>query len=67
MAGVFRKIGFILTGYYVLIFKSETEEIRRKRKICSTCQFRKYFVCGECGCVISAKTASDDECPKGFW
>lgn len=67
MEGIFRKIGTILTGYYVLIFKSENEEIKRKRLICKDCQFRKYLVCGECGCVILAKTASDDECPKNYW
>lgn len=68
MAKIFRKIGHILSGYYVLMFENPTPEAVKRKVICKDCSLRKYFVCGECGCVISAKVVLEEEsCPLGKW
>lgn len=47
----------------------EVEEFARDRMvICGLCPSREGNRCGECGCILSAKTRSpDSECPLGKW
>lgn len=36
--------------------------------ICQKCEFNKLSICQKCGCVLKAKTKSEDaECPVGKW
>ncbi len=47
------------------LFTGENKELMKKRlSVCGSCDRRKWFVCGECGCPLKAK-ASDPEniCP----
>lgn len=51
----------MLTGH-------DSKKAIERRLICKNCEFRKYLICGECGCVISAKVQLDEEeCPVGKW
>ena len=37
-------------------------------EICKTCPHNKHGICDICGCVLKAKTMSEDsECPDGKW
>jgi len=37
---------------------------RKRLVICSHCEKRNWFMCGECGCPLIAKSRLDDEeCP----
>lgn len=54
-------------GNLVVPSAARTEESKRRFKICDTCEFRKGIICGECGCVLVAKTRSDSQCPKNKW
>lgn len=39
-----------------------------RRNICNDCPSRRSILCGQCGCIIRAKTAIDNEkCPIGKW
>lgn len=68
MERMFKKLGQILTGYYLLIFFKKSDISKARQTICSKCPKRKLLVCGECGCVISAKvTLIEEECPLGKW
>jgi len=50
------------------MFENPTPEAVKRKVICKDCSLRKYFVCGECGCVISAKVVLEEEsCPLGKW
>lgn len=46
-----------------------TQETKNNRRnICNNCESRKAFLCSECGCIIRAKTAVDNEkCPIQKW
>lgn len=56
-----------LKGWFVFLFLRRSQKAKDRLAICDDCEFRKGFVCGECGCVLSAKAESDDDCPKGYW
>jgi len=64
-----RKIESIILGWWYLITnRGWSPLVYRRLKICSSCQYRKWFVCGECGCVLKAKARlPEEQCPKGFW
>jgi len=37
-------------------------------EICKSCEHNKLGICEKCGCVLKAKTKSEDsECPVGKW
>ena len=68
MERILRKIGHILTGWFLTLILWDSWWAKERRKICKGCEFRKYFVCGECGCVIAAKSRiKDEECPAKKW
>lgn len=50
-------------------FSGKNRELMKSRlKVCNDCVFRKWIVCGACGCELHAKaTIEEEECPKGFW
>lgn len=60
---------YMLQGWGNLVIPSEatTEESKRRFQICNPCEFRKGTLCGECGCVLVAKTRSESKCPKNKW
>lgn len=62
------KILTIISGFWLWITnRNNTLSLNRMNK-CIDCPFRKGLTCGECGCVLQAKTRlPEEECPKGFW
>lgn len=70
-----RNLNNIATGWLNYI-KGElgilSEEIKQKAearlKICETCEFRVKNSCGQCGCILTAKTKDPNSvCPKSKW
>lgn len=66
------KLSAIVEGWKNFIFHDpEIEKIALERaKICSTCPSNKFSICGECGCMLSAKTRSTKStnvCPLNKW
>lgn len=57
----------IIIGWWFWITNQNSKIVKTRLKICSSCEFRKWFVCGECFCPLQAKARSDDDCPKGKW
>lgn len=71
----------IFKGWTRTLLKQNTQEAKRKAKICINCEFiekGKYefikddeikeaegAVCGICKCPLIPKLRSDDKCPKG--
>jgi hypothetical protein len=47
----------------------DSQEAKRKRKICSTCANRKGLRCGLCGCPLKALSLTGDnsDCDAGKW
>lgn len=64
-----RTIKAFITGWFLLLTFQDNQEVQRKRKICSTCEHRKNFRCGLCGCPLSALTRSGDNdmCDAKKW
>lgn len=62
-----KKLFRIFLGWYYWITNRNSPIARERLKICTSCEFRKGFLCGECGCVLQAKARIDDECPKDKW
>lgn len=62
-----KKLSSILLGWWFWITNRNSLTARKRLKICASCEFRKWFVCGECFCPLQAKARSDDDCPKGKW
>jgi hypothetical protein len=55
-----------------MIFKKRSDMAKRRLKICSNCGYREYiagqYVCGLCGCFLSAKAEVEDEkCYDNKW
>lgn len=68
MAKLLRKVGQILSGFYLLMLGEKTEKSLERKGICLECEKRRYLACGECGCIISAKVLiEEEECPIGKW
>jgi len=68
MARLFDKLKRILTGFYLVLTGNDSPMAIKRRLICKDCELRKGLVCGECGCVISAKVQlEEEECPVGKW
>ncbi len=50
----------------LILANQDTKDNRRN--ICNDCESRKAFLCGECGCIIRAKSAiANEKCPIGKW
>jgi hypothetical protein len=48
--------------------KSYQEERKVRLGECRKCEYKKNFVCTECGCLVFLKTAlPNTECPAGKW
>lgn len=62
-----KKLTSIILGWWYWITNQNSKTARVRLKICSSCEFRKWFVCGECFCPLISKARSDDDCPKGKW
>lgn len=62
-----KKLSRIILGWYYWITNRNNELARKRLAICASCEFRKWFVCGECFCPLQSKARSDDDCPKGKW
>ena len=45
----------------------QNSEVTARLKVCSTCEHRKDFRCGVCGCPLSARSRSKYGCPKDYW
>ncbi len=68
MAGAIKKIRDIFTGWFLMVVLHDTNEAKRRRKICKSCEFRKGFRCGVCGCPLKALSLVDEPlCDKGKW
>lgn len=77
------KIGIIGKAWIEVLKGKTTEEQKRRAEICGGCpsaKHKKYLeffkeeliqakgmVCNECGCPLSAKIRSEDDCPKNLW
>lgn len=66
------KLNEIVNGWGNVIFQSpEVEELANKRaEYCAKCPSNISNICGECGCVLTAKTRSTmdtNKCPLGKW
>lgn len=68
MVRAIRKIGRIITGFYLAITNQNSIISKARMRECIPCKYRKNFRCGECGCLLNLKTrVIDEECPKGIW
>lgn len=70
MIPFFSKIKQIIEGWILFLTDDkETRALRDERmKKCKPCRFRKGHFCGECGCLLEAKTRLyEAECPFEFW
>lgn len=61
----------IISGW-IMWWCMENEYLRYDRmKKCNQCDKKKTFIvdyCGECGCILQAKTRCEDcECPLNKW
>jgi len=63
-----KKIKHIFIGWYFMLTNQNNHIARRRLAICAGCEFRRRFLCGECGCVLNAKARLfEEECPKKKW
>lgn len=63
-----KKLLNIIFGWWFWITNRNDRLAQERLKICSTCQYRKQFLCGECGCVLQAKARITEElCPRKKW
>ena len=42
-------------------------QVRKRLEICASCEYKKGFRCGVCGCPLSARTKYPKQCPKNKW
>ena len=69
------KLKIIANGYVNLakeklnmIDEDKKKLFESRKKICDMCKFGKTSRCKKCGCLISAKTKSEESsCPIGKW
>lgn len=63
-----RKVRNIILGWYFVAKRYDPMYAKERRKICESCEFKKWGVCTKCGCPIYAKPRiKDEECPEGKW
>ena len=49
----------IIIGWYRYLKGYTSKEVRRRNKICSTCEFKNHKFCMKCGCFLPAKQRVD--------
>lgn len=69
---LFNKLKNIIIGNYRNLINYQSDETKRRRQICKTCESNIKFagtrICSECGCIIKAKTTIENEkCLKNKW
>ena len=58
-------LNFFFDLFSDIKYKKEFDE---RMNICRQCEHKQGPLCGVCGCVLKAKTKSEDsECPEGKW
>jgi hypothetical protein len=63
-----KKIGRIVLAWWYWITNKNFVEAQERLIICSKCKYRIWFMCGQCGCHLQAKSRDlTEECPKGYW
>lgn len=64
-----QKIKAFFTGWFLMLVRHDNPEAKRRRNICRTCEFRKGYRCGVCGCPLKAMSLAGDNnlCHKGKW
>ena len=68
MERIIGKIKRILSGYYLILIGFSSFKSRKRLLICSKCELRTGIICGDCGCLLIAKTKVNDEsCPVKKW
>jgi hypothetical protein len=68
MGKIASKLHRIFTGFYLVMTGHDSPKAIERRLICKKCKLRNGLICGECGCVISAKVQlEEEECPVGKW
>lgn len=54
----------ILIAWYYALTNRNNVLAKKRLKICSECELRKWFVCGVCSCPLNMKARLVDEpCP----
>lgn len=66
MARILRQLSRILGAWY-LVIKGGKPEAKARRKVCLTCDQRKFVVCGRCGCPLIALSQYKDGCELSKW
>lgn len=62
------KVFRILMAWWYWVTNRNNWLSKERLQHCAYCEFRKWFVCGECGCPLQAKSRlMEEECPKGKW
>ena len=65
---VLAKLQSIIKGWFRYLFFKPSEMGKKRLSICQPCNYRKGFLCGECGCVLVAKVeVEEEECPALKW
>ena len=72
LIGLMKKIRHIIVGNYRNLTGYTSDETKRRRQICETCEHNiKYMgarICDQCGCIIKAKTTIESEkCLMNKW
>lgn len=68
MSKLIRSAIGLVSGLWLWFKGSNTVVARSRMRICRPCQYRKGVRCGECGCLLLAKTRlPDEECPRNKW
>lgn len=73
MIAFFDWVGRVITGWWNVIIKKESEEAKERYSICMKCDKkikmgRNTYICSECGCFLRQKSASPNEkCVLNKW
>lgn len=58
----------IVRGWWFFINGKNKELMNSRLEVCNQCVFRKWIVCGACGCELHAKASDPEEhCPYQDW
>ena len=68
----FLKIQNIIIGNWRNLIGYQSDEIKRRRQICKSCEHNIKFmgarICDQCGCIIDSKTTIESEkCLMNKW
>jgi len=69
MGGAIRKIWAVVTAWHLVARGRNNELSKRRIAICKSCEHRRAFVCGKCGCPLIAMSRLPDDkyCEEGKW